>query len=257
MDAFERVKRARQSGRPVAQDYIDKFVIDFMEMHGDRLAGDDKAIIGGIGYIKDMPVTVIAQQKGKTPNERGSRNSGSPHPEGYRKALRLMKQAEKFKRPILCIVDTSGAYPGIEAENRGQGQAIATNLYEMIELKVPIISIFIGEGGSGGALALAVADEVVMLENAFYAVISPEGCASILWKDPKQNVKAADMLKLTAKELKKLDIVDKVVREPRAFNKFNKVFVELEDYVYHKFGELQKLDGDILIGKRYERFRKY
>lgn len=256
LKAYERVVAARAKGRASAQDYIDNLIIDFIELHGDRRFGDDKAIIGGIGKIKNMPVTVIAQAKGRSAKERGMRNSGSPHPEGYRKALRLMKQAEKFHRPIFCIVDTSGAYPGIEAEKRGQGQAIAENLYEMSNLKTPIISLFIGEGGSGGALALAVADKVIMMENAFYSVISPEGCASILWKNPKLKKEAADSLKLTAYDMKKLGVAEFLINE-NVGSDFRPIYRKLEDLLYQEFSKLLSLSNDELVNNRYKRFRKY
>lgn len=256
MNAYERVTEARAKGRPSAEEYIDKLIIDFCEFHGDRRYGDDRAIIGGIGKIKNLPITVIAQAKGRTAKERGLRNSGSPHPEGYRKALRLMKQAEKFGRPVLCIVDTSGAYPGIEAEKRGQGQAIAENLMEMMALKTPIITLFIGEGGSGGALALAVADKVIMLENAFYSVISPEGCASILWKNAKKKKEAAEALKLTAKDLHNLSVIEYVVDEYNADEDFKEIYGKLEDIIYSEFNQLKHLSERKLLDTRYEKFRK-
>lgn len=255
MKAYERVMASRAKGRLTGQDYIDGFIIDFMEFHGDRRFGDDNAIIGGIGKIKNMPVTVISQAKGRSAKERGMRNSGSPHPEGYRKALRLMKQAEKFKRPILCLVDTSGAYPGIEAEKRGQGQAIAENLYEMSALKTPIITLFIGEGGSGGALALAVADKVIMMENAYYSVISPEGCASILWKNPKKKKEAAQSLKLTADDMYKFKVAEYVIREA-ANGEPRLLFRKLEDIIYDEFKKLAILTEEKLLAGRYEKFRK-
>ncbi len=258
MEAYQRVLNSRAKGRLTAQDYIDNFIIDFTELHGDKRFGDDKAIVAGIGKLKNMPITIIAQAKGRNAKERGMRNSGSPHPEGYRKALRLMKQAEKFKRPILCIVDTSGAYPGIEAEKRGQGQAIAENLYEMMTLKTPIISLFVGEGGSGGALALAIADRVFMLENAFYSVISPEGCASILWKNAKKKKEAAEALKLTADDLYKLGVADKVISEANfdEHGRFRNIHAMLEDLLYTEFTKLKDLTQAELLEARYEKFRK-
>ena len=255
MKAYERVMASRAKGRLTAQDYIDGLIIDFMEFHGDRRYGDDKAIIGGIGKIKNMPITVITQAKGRYAKERGLRNSGSPHPEGYRKALRLMKQAEKFRRPILCLVDTSGAYPGIEAEKRGQGQAIAENLYEMSTLKTPVVTLFIGEGGSGGALALAVADKVIMMENAFYSVISPEGCASILWKNPKKKKEAAESLKLTADDMYKFEIAEHIIKEPADGNN-RLLFRKLEDIIYDEFEKLSSMTDEKLLKNRYEKFRK-
>ena len=202
--AYDRVKLARDSKRPTGLDYIRNIFKGFTEFHGDRRFGDDPAIVGGIARLNGSPVTVIAIEKGHTAKERSRRNFGAPHPEGYRKALRLMKQAEKFGRPVVCFIDTSGAYCGVGAEERGQGQAIAENLMEMSTLCVPILSILIGEGGSGGALALGVADRVWMLQNAVYSVISPEGCASILWKDASKAEAAAASLKLTAEDAKSL-----------------------------------------------------
>ena len=198
MSAYDKVCAARDTNKLTSIDYINNLFGDsFLELHGDRNFADDKAIIGGIGMLNDIPVTVIGLEKGRNTKERMDRNFGMAHPEGYRKALRLMKQAEKFHRPILCFVDTSGAFCGIGAEERGQGHAIATNLMEMMALKTPVLSVFIGEGGSGGALALAVADEVWMLEDSIYSVISPEGCASILWKDSTKAPEASECLKLT------------------------------------------------------------
>ena len=210
---YERVLAARAKERPTARSYINNIFENFTELHGDRRYGDDKAVIGGVAFLYGFPYTVIALEKGTETSEKIERNFGSAHPEGYRKALRLMKQAEKFHRPVICIVDTAGAYCGIDAEERGQGQAIAENLYEMITLKTPIVSLLIGEGGSGGALALAVADEVWMMENSVYSVISPEGCASILWKDAKKAPEAAKALKLTASDLLSLGVIDRVIRE--------------------------------------------
>jgi len=216
-DAWERVTISRKNDRPVGQDYIRTLFSDFLEFHGDRCYGDDPAIIGGIARFAGIPVTVIAQAKGKSTKENVAHHFGMPSPEGYRKALRLMKQAEKFKRPILLFVDTPGAFCGIEAEERGQGEAIARNLFEMSSMKVPVLSVVIGEGGSGGALALAVADEVWMLENAIYSVLSPEGFASILWKDSKRASEAAEVMKLTAADLKKLGVIEAVIAEPEVY----------------------------------------
>lgn len=249
---YERVKTARGNERPTGLDYIHHLFQGFIELHGDRRFGDDPAIIGGIARLNDTPVTVIAIEKGHTAKQRISRNFGAPHPEGYRKALRLMKQAEKFGRPVICLVDTSGAYCGIGAEERGQGQAIAENLTEMMTLCVPILSILIGEGGSGGALALAVADRVWMLQNAVYSVISPEGCASILWKDAAQAEAAAESLKLTAEDAKSLGIIERILPEQDIGKQpfYDRIRALLSD-------ELQQLSGDMeLIGKRYARFRR-
>lgn len=211
--AYDTVKLARSSKRPTGLDYIHNLCGDFFELHGDRCYADDGAIVGGIGHFRGIPVTMIAIEKGHNAKERTARSFGAPHPEGYRKALRLMRQAEKFRRPVLCFVDTSGAYCGIGAEERGQGQAIAANLMGMMALDTPIITTLIGEGGSGGALALSVADRVWMLENAVYSVISPEGCASILWKDAGKADEAAQRLKLTAWDALRLGIIEKVIPE--------------------------------------------
>ncbi len=213
ISAWERVKIARGTERPTSIDYISHIFDRFLELHGDRYCRDDGAIVGGIATIDGIPVTVIGQQKGRNIKQNMKRNFGMPNPEGYRKALRLMKQAEKFHRPVVCFVDTPGAFCGIEAEMRGQGEAIAKNLYEMSSLKTPILSIVIGEGGSGGALALAVADEVWMLENATYSILSPEGFASILWKDSKRADEAAGIMKITGEDLLELKIIDQVIPE--------------------------------------------
>lgn len=215
--AWDCVQKARKKDRPVGEDYIRELFPDFIEFHGDRLYGDDAAIIGGIASFDGTPVTVIAEAKGADTKENIRRNFGMPSPEGYRKALRLMKQAEKFHRPVICLVDTPGAFCGMEAEERGQGEAIARNLYEMSALKTPVLSIVISEGGSGGALALAVADEVWMMQNAIYSILSPEGFASILWKDGKRAPEAAEVMKLTAGDLKELGIVEEIVEEPGEF----------------------------------------
>lgn len=213
LTAWERVKTARSNERPTSVDYIGGIFDRFLELHGDRMAKDDGAIVGGIATIDGIPVTVIGQQKGRNIKQNIKRNFGMPYPEGYRKALRLMKQAEKFHRPIVCFIDTPGAFCGIEAEERGQGEAIARNLYEMSSLKTPILSIVIGEGGSGGALALAVANEVWMLENSTYSILSPEGFASILWKDSRRADEAASIMKITADDLLDLKIINKVISE--------------------------------------------
>ena len=249
---YDRVKLARSSGRPTGLDYIRHIFQGFIELHGDRRFADDPAIVGGVARLDGQPVTVLAMEKGHTARERARRNFGAPHPEGYRKALRLMKQAEKFGRPVICFVDTSGAYCGTGAEERGQGQAIAENLMELSTLCVPIISILIGEGGSGGALALAVADRVWMLQNAVYSVISPEGCASILWKDPGRAADAADSLKLTAEDARNLGVIERILPEedlgkPAFFNRIRRLLTE----------ELVGLTADPdLVGKRYDRFRR-
>lgn len=249
--AYERVKLARDNNRPTGLDYIKHIFKGFIELHGDRRYADDPAIVAGIARLEGAPVTVIAIEKGHTAKERTFRNFGAPNPEGYRKALRLMKQAEKFGRPIICFIDTSGAYCGIGAEERGQGQAIAENLMEMSTLCVPIISILIGEGGSGGALALAVADRVWMLQNAVYSVISPEGCASILWKDPAKAETAAESLKLTAEDAKSLGVIERILSETDIGKKefFDRIRTLLTQ-------EIKELAIDIdLVGNRYDRFR--
>lgn len=248
---YERVRTARDNGRPTGTDYIKNIFKSFIEFHGDRCYGDDKAVVGGIARLEGKPVTVIAIEKGHTAKERNYRNFGAPNPEGYRKALRLMKQAEKFGRPVVCFIDTSGAYCGVGAEERGQGQAIAKNLVEMSTLCVPVISILIGEGGSGGALALAVADRVWMLQNAVYSVISPEGCASILWKDASKAKEAAESLKLTAEDAKSLGIIEKIIPEKEIGKKefYERIKKMLSE-------ELDELSNDLeLVGKRYDRFR--
>lgn len=214
LSPWDKVKLARHPERPTSLEYINFIFEDFMEFHGDRLYRDDESIVGGIATFNGQPVTIIAQQKGKTTEENIRRNFGMPHPEGYRKALRLMKQAEKFNRPIITFVDTPGAYPGLGAEERGQGEAIARNLAEMSQLKVPVLAIVVAEGGSGGALALAVANEVHMLENSIYSILSPEGYASILWKDASRASEAAEVMKLTAQDLKEINIIEKIISEP-------------------------------------------
>lgn len=257
LSSWERVLRSREKQRPVGSDYIEALFSDFIEFHGDRCYHDDKAIIGGIASFRGMPVTVIAQAKGRNTKENIERNYGMPSPDGYRKALRLMKQAEKFHRPVICFVDTPGAFCGIEAEERGQGEVIARNLFEMSALKVPILSIIIGEGGSGGALAMATSDEVWMLENSIYSILSPEGFASILWKDSSLAKEAAGVMKLTAKDLKKAGIVERVFAEPREFTKETMCSVvhalEMQMiYFMEKYGSMK---AEELVDKRYKRFR--
>ncbi|MBC5688874.1 acetyl-CoA carboxylase carboxyltransferase subunit beta [Mediterraneibacter sp. NSJ-55] len=256
--AWDRVQISRKKGRPVGADYVDSLFTDFIELHGDRYYKDDPAIIGGIARFHGMPVTVIAQAKGKTTKENVKRNFAMPSPEGYRKALRLMKQAEKFHRPVLCFVDTPGAFCGLEAEERGQGEAIAKNLFELSALQVPVLSIVIGEGGSGGALALAVADEVWMLENAVYSVLSPEGFASILWKDSGRAREAAEVMKLTAQDLKELGVIEKIIPEPEDFtaDTIQEVILELEEAIDRFLETYTQTDGRKLAQDRYERFRR-
>lgn len=254
MSAYENVLLARAKDRPTGLSYIENIFEDFIELHGDRRFADDPAIVGGIATLKGQPVTVIAIDKGKDMRERVKRNFGSPNPEGYRKALRLMRQAEKFHRPVVCFVDTAGAFCGMGAEERGQGQAIAENLLEMSGLKTPIVSILVGEGGSGGALALAVADQVWILENAVYSVISPEGCASILWKDSKKVKDAADCLRLTAQDMADLGVVEQVFPEDKDFAE---TYRQIQEELERLLPELQALPVEELLEKRYQRFRKY
>lgn len=254
-NAFDKVKAARANNRPTGKDYIDNIFADFIELHGDRCFADDPAIVGGVAYLGQKPVTVITIEKGHAAKERMNRNFGAPNPEGYRKALRLMKQAEKFNRPVICFVDTSGAYCGIEAEERGQGQAIAQNLTEMMVLKVPIISVLIGEGGSGGALALAVADQVWMLENAIYSVISPEGCASILWKDASHSADAAQSLKLTAQDALELHVVERIIAETGIGKE--PFYALLKSLLETQLSELSDVPRGELTARRYLRFRSF
>lgn len=257
LSAWDRVNLSRKNKRPVGSDYIDKLFENFIEFHGDRYFKDDQAVIGGVATFHKMPVTVIAQAKGHDTKENIKRNFGMPSPDGYRKALRLMKQAEKFHRPVICFVDTPGAFCGIEAEERGQGEAIARNLYEMSAIKTPILTIMIGEGGSGGALAMAVSDEVWMLENSVYSILSPEGYASILWKDSKRAPEAAKVMKMTASDLEQMGIVEKVFPEPENYTVgtmslvVNKLSLAMESF-FAKANEEKKED---LVENRYKRFR--
>ena len=255
--AWERVLTSREKDRPVGEDYIYGLFEEFIEFHGDRNFGDDAAICGGIAYFQGKPVTVIAQMKGKSTAENIARNFGMPEPEGYRKALRLMKQAEKFHRPIICFVDTPGAFCGMEAEERGQGEAIARNLYEMSALKTPILSILIGEGGSGGALAMAVADEVWILENAVYSILSPEGYAAILWKDGSQAARAAKAMKLTSYDLYKAGFVEKIIPEPEGYtlDSIINVFDNLEENISVFLENSKSMTEEERVEQRYQRFR--
>ena len=254
ISAYERVKIARGGKRPTGADFIDHLFTGFFELHGDRRFADDAAIIGGVAYLDTLPVTVIAIEKGHTARERLQRSFGAPNPEGYRKALRLMQQAEKFHRPVLCFVDTSGAYCGIGAEERGQGQAIAECLTQTAALRTPVLSVLIGEGGSGGALALAAGDRVWMLENAVYSVISPEGCASILWKDASKAEQAAQQLKLTAGDALQLGVIEKIIPEtdlgkPEFYEKLKQALLE-------ELSTLSQLPPEMLLDARYRRFRR-
>ena len=258
LTAWDKVSIARLVERPTALDYINRIFDSFMELHGDRYYGDDAAIVGGIAYINGIAVTVIAQQKGNNTKENIKRNFGMPNPEGYRKALRLMKQAEKFKRPVICIVDTPGAYCGLGAEERGQGEAIARNLMEMSNLKTPIISIIIGEGGSGGALAMAVADEVWMLEHAIYSILSPEGFATILFKDASRAKEAANTMKITAQDLINFEIIDRIIKEPLggAHTNVDEMALGIKRNLEESIVRLKREPIESLLTKRYYKFRK-
>lgn len=257
MDAWDRVSKARDAKRPVASQYIEGLVEGFMEFHGDRRFGDDPALIGGIGWIGDQAFTVLGQEKGVGTKERVKRNFGMLNPEGYRKAQRLMKQAEKFNRPILCLVDTPGAFCGLGAEERGQGQAIAESLTLMAGLEVPVITIVIGEGGSGGALAMAVSDEVWMMENSIYSVLSPEGFASILWKDASKAQEAAEVMKITAQDLKAFGMVDQIINEPDSYTEetLPAVIEKLRSMILETVKTYQAMPVAELTKKRYEKFR--
>ena len=254
-DVARILKEARDQGRLTALDFAQGIFDDFIELHGDRNFRDDGAIIGGIGRLNGQAVTVVGIQKGKNLQDNLNRNFGQPHPEGYRKALRLMKQAEKFGRPVVTFINTAGAYPGVGAEERGQGEAIARNLMEMSDLKVPIIAIIIGEGGSGGALALAVADKVWMLENTIYSILSPEGFATILWKDGSRSEEAAELMKITSGELLNMGIVDKVIPERGYFT--SEIIEAITTAIVDELAELSQLSTEDLLDARYQRFRKY
>lgn len=258
MTAWERVQTARDSKRPVSLDYIKEIFDSFMELHGDRAFRDDGAIIGGLALLDGQPITVIGIQKGRNTKENIGRNFGMPSPEGYRKTLRLMKQAEKFQRPIITFIDTPGAFCGVEAEERGQGEAIARNLLEMAALKVPVLSIVIGEGGSGGALALGVGNEVWMLENAIYSILSPEGFASILWKDSKKAKEASEVMKITAEDLKKLGIIEQVIPEETAASKENLPVLckDMKERMKDFLRRMEGMTGEEIAEHRYNRFRR-
>ncbi|WP_085991709.1 acetyl-CoA carboxylase carboxyl transferase subunit alpha [Oceanobacillus senegalensis] len=255
---WNRVQMARHSERPTSLDYIDKLFTNFIEFHGDRRFGDDRAIITGVAYYKDQPVTVIGHQRGKDTKENIKRNFGMPHPEGYRKALRHMEQAEKFNRPIISFIDTKGAYPGKAAEERGQSEAIARNLMEMAGLTVPIICIVIGEGGSGGALGLGVGDHIHMLENSTYSVISPEGAASILWKDAGLAKKAAESMKITSYDLKELEVIDEVIPEPKggAHKNIDEQAHYIEQVLTQSIKELSEYSSVELLENRWEKYKR-
>ncbi|MBK9796287.1 MAG: acetyl-CoA carboxylase carboxyltransferase subunit alpha [Holophagaceae bacterium] len=255
---WQRAQLARHPKRPYTLDYLERLCERFDELHGDRRFGDDAAIVAGFGWIEGNPVMIIGQQKGRDTKQKILRNFGMPKPEGYRKALRLMKLAEKFQRPILCLIDTPGAYPGVDAEERGQAEAIARNLLEMAKLEVPVVAVVLGEGGSGGALALGVADRVLMMENAIYSVISPEGCASILWKDATQAPKAAAALKLTAPHLLELGIIDGIIKEPLggAHSNYDAAAAALKEAIVEAFSELSELSAEQLVEERYQKFAR-
>ncbi len=256
--AIDIVRLARHIKRPTSLDYIKYMIHDFLELHGDRRFSDDLAVVGGIGFLDHTPVTIIGHQKGRNVNENIRRNFGMAHPEGYRKALRLMEEAERFGRPVITLIDTPGAFPGIGAEERGQAEAIAYNLYKMSGLKTPIISVVTGEGGSGGALGLGLADRVYMLSNTIYSVISPEGCASILWRDAARNDEAAEALKLTAQSLYRFKIIDGIIEEPGqgAHEDHETTARRLKETLKTALKELLALDVDTLLQQRYEKYRK-
>ncbi|HOX55058.1 MAG: acetyl-CoA carboxylase carboxyltransferase subunit alpha [Candidatus Omnitrophica bacterium] len=258
LSAWQRVQIARHPKRPYTMDYIQLLMTDFIELHGDRLFADDQAIIGGVAKFNGNKVMVMGHQKGRDTKENLRRNFGCAHPEGYRKALRLMKMAQRFNLPVITLIDTPGAYPGVDAEERGQAQAIATNLKEMIDIAVPIVVIVIGEGGSGGAIGLGVGDKVCLLENAYYSVISPEGCASILWRNSAKAPEASETLKLTAKDLLNLGIIDEIISEPLggAHRDPEKAAKNLGDTLKRNLDELIKIPKERLLQLRYEKFRK-
>ncbi len=257
-EPWDVVRQSRKSGRPTSMDYIETIFEDFQEFHGDRYFGDDGAVVGGIAFFGDMPVTVIGQERGRDSQDSVNRKFGMSSPEGYRKALRLMKQAEKFNRPIICFVDTPGAYPGMEAEERGQGEAIARNLFDMSDLRVPVLSIIIGQGGSGGALALAVSNEVWMMENATYSILSPEGFASILWKDAKKADEAAKVMKITAEDLYKLGTIERIICEDEPATEKNLLRISeiIDRHMRNFFAACAEKSPEELVNQRYDRFRK-
>lgn len=258
LSPWDRVQMARHPERPTTLDYIHELFDAFIEFHGDRLYGDDEAIVSGIAKYRGKPVTVIGHQRGKNTKENIRRNFGSPHPEGYRKALRQMKQAEKFNRPVICFIDTKGAYPGKAAEERGQSEAIARNLLEMAGLKVPIVCIVIGEGGSGGALAIGVGDHILMLENSTYSVISPEGAAALLWKDSRKAKQAAETMKITAYDLKEMAIIDSII--PEVFGGAHRDIKgqarEIDKFLKKSLKELTKLDREDFLQYRWEKYKR-
>jgi acetyl-CoA carboxylase carboxyl transferase alpha subunit len=255
--AWDRVQIARATNRKTSLDYIDNIFDEFIELHGDRNYKDDKAIVCGLARIENQNFTIIAEQKGRTTKENIERNFGMPNPESYRKAIRFMEQAEKFKRPVITFIDTKGAYPGIGAEERGQGEAIASSMLKMAELKVPTISIVIGEGSSGGALALGLGNKVLMLENAIYSILSPEGYASILWKDSSRIEEAAQKMKLTAKDLYDLKVIDKIIKEPAGDEEksFKTICKSLKTEITNTIDEMKDLEPEQIVEERYQKFR--
>lgn len=264
LTAWERVEIARNPKRKTALDYINEIFDEFIELHGDRCYGDDKAIVCGLGRIENQNYTIIAEQKGRNTKENIERNFGMPNPESYRKAIRMMKQAEKFNRPVITFIDTKGAYPGVEAEQRGQGEAIAKSMFEMAKLTVPVIAIVIGEGSSGGALAIGVANKVIMLENAIYSILSPEGYSSILWKDSSRFKEAADRMKLTANDLYDMGIIETVIKEPDIKDSkktsqsvdFEMIASEIKEEIQTTVQEFKSKTKDEIVEERYQKFRK-
>ena len=264
LTAWERVEIARNTKRKTALDYINEILDEFIELHGDRCYGDDKAMVCGLGRIENQNYTIIAEQKGRNTKENIERNFGMPNPESYRKAIRMMKQAEKFNRPVITFIDTKGAYPGVEAEQRGQGEAIAKSMFEMAKLTVPVIAIVIGEGSSGGALAIGVANKVIMLENAIYSILSPEGYSSILWKDSSRFKEAADRMKLTANDLYDMGIIETVIKEPDIKDSkktsqsvdFEMIASEIKKEIQTTVQELKSKTKDEIVEERYQKFRK-
>ncbi len=264
LTAWERVEIARNPKRKTALDYINEIFDEFIELHGDRCYGDDKAMVCGLGRIENQNYTIIAEQKGRNTKENIERNFGMPNPESYRKAIRIMKQAEKFNRPIITFIDTKGAYPGVEAEQRGQGEAIAKSMFEMAKLTVPVIAIVIGEGSSGGALAIGVANKVIMLENAIYSILSPEGYSSILWKDSSRFKEAADRMKLTANDLYDMGIIETIIKEPDIKDSkktsqsvdFEMIASEIKKEIQTTVQELKSKTKDEIVEERYQKFRK-
>ena len=258
LTSLQRLQLARHTNRPNSLDYITFLTHDFVELHGDRLFGDDHAVIGGVGIFRNRPVVMIGHQKGKSVKEKVFRNFGMPHPEGYRKALRLMELAKKFGKPLITFIDTPGAYPGVGAEEHGQSEAIARNLLHMAELPVPIVVVVVGEGGSGGALAMGIGDRILMLEHSIYSVISPEGCAAILWNDPAKVSHAADALKMTAKDLFDLQVIDKIIPEPPggAHRDPSRMFEILDEAIESSLTELENIPVQELLQQRYMKFKK-